>query len=104
VLMMQNENFTFTAETEAPDAMSDFANLRFGSTIELSGVCFTESGEDGRTRSFQILMPTGKGVRVLARPSWLTPRRLLTGLGVLLVVSIAALGWTVMVSKKNAAL
>ena len=104
VLMMQNQNFTFTAETEAPEAMSDFANLRFGSTIEVSGVCFTESGEDGRTRSFQILMPTGKSVKVLARPSWLTPHRLLTGLGILLAVSIVAVGWTVMVSKKNAAL
>jgi signal transduction histidine kinase len=104
VLMMQGENFTFTAETEAPDALSDFADLRFGSIIEVSGVCFTESGEDGKSRSFQILMPTGKNVRVLAKPSWLTPQRLLAGLGVLLAVSIAAVGWTVMVSKKNAAL
>src|SRR5271157_5339654 len=104
VLMMQGENFTFTAETEAPDAMSDFAGLRFGSIIEVSGVCFTESGEDGKSRSFQILMPTGKNVQVLAKPSWLTPQRLLAGLGVLLVVSIAAVGWTVMVSQKNATL
>jgi signal transduction histidine kinase len=104
VLMMQSENLTFTAETEAPDAMTDFANLRFGSTIEVSGVCFTESGEDGKAKSFQILMPNGKGVRVLAKPSWLTPQRLLTGLGILLAVSIVAVGWTVMVSKKNATL
>jgi signal transduction histidine kinase len=104
ILMMQSENLTFTAETEAPEAMADFADLRFGSTIEVSGVCFTEGGEDGKARSFQILMPTGKNVRVLARPSWLTPQRLLTGLGILLAVSIVAVGWTVMVSKKNATL
>src|SRR5580658_9375344 len=84
--------------------MSVFANSSFGSTIEVSGVCFTESGEDGKARSFQILMPTAKTVRVLARPSWLTPQRLLTGLGVLLAVSIVAISWTVMVSKKNATL
>jgi signal transduction histidine kinase len=104
VLMMQSENFTFTAETEAPDALSDFANLRFGSIIEVSGVCFTESGEDGKSTSFRILMPNGKDWRVLAKPSWLTSQRLLTGLGILLAVSIAAMGWTVMVSKRNAAL
>ncbi len=57
---MQSENLTFTAETEAPDAMADFADLRFGSTIEVSGVCFTESGEDGKAKSFQILMPMAK--------------------------------------------
>jgi signal transduction histidine kinase len=104
VLMMQSENVTFTAETEAPEAMSDFAHLRFGSTIEVSGVCLTESGEDGKAKSFQVLMPSGKWVRVLEQPSWLTPRRLLTGLGILLAISIVAVGWTVMVSKKNAAL
>ena len=104
VLMMQGENFTFTAETESPEALSDLANVAIGSTIEISGVCFTESGEDGKARSFQILMPTAKTVRVLAKPSWLTPQRLLTGLGVLLAVSIVAVCWTVMVSKKNAAL
>jgi signal transduction histidine kinase len=104
VLMMQGENFTFNAETEAPDAMTDFADLRFGSIIEVSGVCFTESGEDGKSRSFQILMPTGKNVRVLAKPSWLTSQRLLAGLGILLAVSIVAVSLTVMVSKKNATL
>jgi len=104
VLMMQSENLTFTAETESLQAMKDWAALPIGGTIEVSGVCFTESGEDGKARSFQILMPTGEGVRVLARPSWLTPQRLTTGLGILLAVSIVGMGWTVMVSKKNAAL
>ncbi|MGP8198998.1 MAG: histidine kinase [Limisphaerales bacterium] len=104
VLMLQGDNFTFNAETEAPDAVSDFAELRLGSIIEVSGVCFTESSEDGKARSFQILMPNGKSVKVLAKPSWLTPQRLLAGLGILLVVSIVGVGWTVMVFKRNAAL
>jgi signal transduction histidine kinase len=104
VLMLQGENFTFNAETEAPDAMSAFRDLDFGSKVAVSGVCFTESGEDGKSRSFQILMPDAKSVKVLAKPSWLTPQRLLVGLGILLAVSVAAVGWTVMVSKKNATL
>ena len=104
VLIMQSENFTFTAEAEAPEAMAELAALPVGGTIQVSGVCFTESGEDGKARSFQILMPSGKGAVVLARPSWLTPQRLLTGLAILLAVSIVAVGWTVMVSKKNATL
>jgi signal transduction histidine kinase len=104
VLMLQGENFTFTAETEALDTMSDFAKLRFGSVIDVTGVCFAESGEDGKCTSFQILVPPGNNVRVMAKPSWLTPQRLLAGLGVLLAVSIGAIAWTVMVSKKNKAL
>jgi len=104
VLMMQSGSFTFTAETEAPEAMADLVALPVSGTIEVSGVCFTESGEDGKAKSFQILMPTGKGVRVLAKPSWLTPQRLLTGLGILLAGSIVAVGWMVMIWKKNATL
>lgn len=104
VLIMQSESFTFTAETEAPQPAADLEALPVGGTLEVSGVCFMESGEDGKAKSFQILMPSGKGVVVLARPSWLTPQRLLTGLGILLAVSMVTLGWTVMVSKKNAAL
>jgi signal transduction histidine kinase len=104
VLIMQSEDLTFTAETEAPEALQDLAPLPLGGTIEVSGVCLTESGEDGKTRSFQILMPTGKGVRVLARPSWLTPQRLLTGLGLVLGASVVGVGWTIMVAKKNSIL
>jgi signal transduction histidine kinase len=104
VLMMQSQNLTFNAETEAPEAGKTWAALPVGGTMEVSGVCSIESGEDGKARSFQILMPTGNGVRVLARPSWLTPQRLTTGLGILLAVSLVAVGWTVMVSKKNAVL
>ncbi len=102
VLMMQSKNLTFTAETEASEANSDLNAIPFGSTVEVSGVCFTESGEDGKARSFQILMPAGKSVRVLAEPSWLTPQRLLSGLAILFAVSIVALGLTVVVSRKNA--
>jgi signal transduction histidine kinase len=104
VLMMQNGSFTFTAETEAPEGMAGLADIPIGSILEVSGICFTEGGEDGKTRSFQILMPSAKSVQVLEEPSWLTPRRLLTGLGILLAVSIVAVSWTVMVSKKNATL
>jgi signal transduction histidine kinase len=104
VLMIQSDNVTFTAETEAPEAIEAWAAIPVGGTIEVSGVCVIESGEDGKARSFQILMPTEKGVRILARPSWLTPERLMKGLAILLAVSMLAVGWTVMVSKKNVAL
>ncbi|HEX4122060.1 MAG TPA: histidine kinase [Verrucomicrobiae bacterium] len=104
VLTMQSEGFTFAAETEGSSASKELAAIPIGSTIEVTGVCFTESGEGGKTKSFQILLPTAADVKVLAQPSWLTPQRLLAGLSVLLVVSIAAVSWTFIISKKNAAL
>jgi signal transduction histidine kinase len=41
---------------------------------------------------------------LLAKPSWFTPRRLLVGLGIVLVIAVVAVIWTVMVSRRNAVL
>ncbi|HEY3914498.1 MAG TPA: histidine kinase [Verrucomicrobiae bacterium] len=104
VLTLQSEGFTFTAETEGQEASEELAAIPIGSTMEVTGVCFTETGEGGKTKSFQILLPGASDVRVLETPSWLTPQRLLAGLSVLLAVSIIAISWTIIISKKNAAL
>src|ERR1017187_8772673 len=104
VLMIQSENSMFTAEAEAPAEIAELASIPLGSTIEVSGVCLTEGEEDGTIKSFQLFLPTLKSVKILAKPSWLTPKRLLIGLALLLAVSIVAVSWTVMVSKKNSTL
>jgi signal transduction histidine kinase len=104
VLTLQRDDFTFAAETESSEAGGQLAALPIGSIVEATGVCFTQSGDNGKTKSFEILLPGGENVRVLQKPSWLTTQRLLVGLSILLVVSIAAVSWTIMVSKTNAAL
>jgi signal transduction histidine kinase len=63
-----------------------------------------EIEEDGSLRSLQVLAPGWAQVRILQKPSWWTPRRLLMGLAALVVVLVLALTWSVMVSKRNAAL
>jgi len=104
VLMLQHDDLVFTAEAETPQEDSPLAEIPIGSTIEVTGVCFTESGEDKKLKSLQVLLADATGFRLLEKPSWLTPQRLLIGLGVLLVVAVGAMVWTVMVSKRNAVL
>jgi signal transduction histidine kinase len=104
VLTVQSDGFTFAAESEGLEASQQLAALPIGSAIEVTGVCFTESGEAGKTKSFQILLPGASNVQVLEKPTWLTPQRLLAGLSILLVVSLVAVSWTIIISKKNAAL
>lgn len=104
VLLLQNGNLTFNAETGAPDAMSVFSDIPIDSQLEVTGVCFTEANADGKAESFQILMPDATGVMVLQRPSWWTPPRLITGVGILLIVLIVGAIWVVMISRKNATL
>jgi signal transduction histidine kinase len=80
------------------------ASIPVGSTIRVSGVCFTETGEDGRFKSLQVLLPRTDSVKVLKKPSWFTPKRLLISLAILFAVSTAAVCWTVVLSRKNSTL
>ncbi len=104
VLMLQHGDLVFTAETETPTRKTALAGIPIGSTIEVTGVCFTESGEDKKLKSLQLLLPSADSFRLLEKPSWLTPRRLLIGLSILLVIAVVAVTWTVMVSRRNATL
>ncbi|MGC3957363.1 MAG: histidine kinase [Verrucomicrobiota bacterium] len=101
VLMLQHESLVFTAEAELGEKDNPLALIPIGSIVDVSGVCFTESGEDKKITSLQVLLQNAASVQLIKRPSWWTPQRLLIGLGVLLVVLVAAVSWIVMISKKN---
>jgi signal transduction histidine kinase len=104
VLMMQQDDLIFTASAETPDKHSALANIPIGSAVAVTGVSFTESGEDKKLKSLEVLLADPSRFQVLAKPSWLTPQRLLIGLGVLLVVAVSAVIWTIRVSRRNAIL
>jgi signal transduction histidine kinase len=103
-LVLQSSNIVFAAEADGLQAESDLASIPLGSTVRVSGICLTEIDSDGKVKSFRILVGRPGEVRVLQRPSWLTPQRLLIILGVVSSVSLLIVAWTVMVSRKNAAL
>jgi hypothetical protein len=86
VLMLQAGDLRFTAEAKTRKDAAVLAALPIGSVIEVAGICFTESGEDKKLKSLQLLLPDAGTVRVLQKPSWWTPQRLLIGLGVVLAV------------------
>ena len=104
MLVLQSTDFTLTAEHE--DASPDTAlnAIPLGSTVEVSGVCVTESGEDGKLKSLEVLLPSLRSVRVLEQPGWFTPQRLFIGFAALCAVLFAVMIWTVTVTKKNAVL
>jgi signal transduction histidine kinase len=101
VLLLQADDLLFTAEAESAQARAALDELSLGSVVEVSGVCFTESGEDKQLKSLHMLLPDANSVRLLRKPGWWTPKRLIIGLGVVMLVLIVAVGWSVMVSKRN---
>ncbi len=103
-LVLQSTNLLFTAEGDEPAEKAELALIPLGSTLEVSGICLTEIDSDGKMKSFRLLIRTPNDVKILERPSWFTPRRLLVGFGLLCAVLVVIMGWTVMLSKKNATL
>jgi len=104
LLVLQTSNLVFTAEKEPSAGDAALASIPIGSIVSVSGVCLLQSAEDGKTKSVQLLIPSANNIRLLAKPSWLTPGRLLAILACAFVVIVIGSTWIVMVLKRNAAL
>jgi signal transduction histidine kinase len=101
VLVLQATNFIFEAEKHTPTPNKFLTGIPIGSLLEVSGVCLLENGDDARIKSFRLLLPTSHDVRIIEEPSWFTRDHLVASLGVVLVVLLGAMGWTVLVAKRN---
>ena len=100
-LVLQTTNFIFVAEKDMSAQNSFLTAIPIGSLVEVSGICLLESSDDGKIKSLRLLLPTSHDVRIIEKPSGLTPQHLLASLVVVFVVLLAAVGWTVLVAKKN---
>jgi signal transduction histidine kinase len=103
-LVLQSENAIFTAEADEPQGEGRLGAIPLGSIVQVNGVCLTEIDSDGKMKSFRLLLGGPNDVRIVQRPSWLTPQRLLIGLAILGSVLSVIASWAVVLSRKNAAL
>jgi signal transduction histidine kinase len=104
LLQTQGLDKPFIAHGDFTNDIAKLTSIPVGSTIEISGICFTESGEDRNFKSLQLLLSDFNNIRILREPSPFTPQRLLIGVGILFAVLVVAVSWSVMVSKKNSVL
>ncbi|HZT22457.1 MAG TPA: ATP-binding protein [Verrucomicrobiae bacterium] len=103
-LVLQTSNFVFVAEKDTRGQNNLLASIPIGSLVEVSGICLLDSGSDGKIKSLHLLLPASRDIRILQRPSWLTPRHLLASLAVLFITLLVAVGWSLTVFKKNSVL
>jgi signal transduction histidine kinase len=103
-LILQSTNSIFAAENVTSEPNNYLAGIPIGSLVEISGICLLESREDGKIKSFRLLIPASHDVRIIEKPGWLTPQHLLVSLAVVFAVLLAVIGWNVIVAKKNAVL
>lgn len=101
---IQAPGLTFTAECEEGVANSGLLTVPLGSDVEVQGIAYPDSGDDGRPKALTILLPKSRHLRVLSTPSWFTFGRLLVCFAVVCVLFAAVVGWLLTVAKKNAML
>jgi signal transduction histidine kinase len=102
--LLQGDGMTFTVEVEGKGDPADLAAIPLGSILECDGVCVSTVDATGKLTALRLLLPALADARVLVRPSWFTPGRLLVGVGLLSVILIAAVTWLLTIARKNAAL
>ena len=103
-LVLQTSNFTYTAIAENVPGQERLASLAIGSRLRVRGIGLTQIDSAGALQSFQVLIRDGNEVEVLKKPSWLTPNRLLVGFLILSSALFVIISWSLVLSRKNAAL
>jgi len=103
-MVLQTSNVTFTAVANNLDDPAALAAIPIGSILDVNGICLTQIDSDGKLEGFQILIGNPKDVLILRKPGWLTPQRLWIGFVIVCSVLMVIGSWTIMLSRKNAAL
>src|SRR6267142_6950171 len=110
ILTLQCSNYLVSVTAPATKTFAGLAGIPIGSTLEVSGLCLLQVKGTPNTvqgvnlEAVQLLLPDIASIRILKRPSWWTPQRLLTGLGILLAMSAVGAIWSLMILRKNSAL
>ena len=80
----------FVIPVDASSCPDVFARLALGTTVELSGICFMRTGSWSpsdpfpRIEGMTLVLRTPADVKVLARPPWWTPAKVLAAVAALL--------------------
>lgn len=101
VFDMQSGLRRFTATVRDQDDLDELPTP--GSTLELTGVYLVQGGRrlPGRPNdSFNLLLNSGRDIRVISRPPWWTFRRLGSAVGLLIGVLLASLVWINLLHRK----
>src|SRR5882757_4447618 len=110
ILTLQCSNYLVSVTAPATKRFAGLAGISIGSTLEVSGLCLLQVKGTPNTvqgvnlEAVQLLLPDIASIRILKRPSWWTPQRLLMGLGIVLGVSLVGGIWTLMILRRNSAL
>lgn len=98
--------FIFHAYLQRKGEGVDFAYLRNGCTVAVTGVCVIDpgaewhAGEDWRAKSFRILLRSANDIELLRAAPWWTLQRFLWMVGALGVITLGAFAWVAALRRR----
>jgi signal transduction histidine kinase/CheY-like chemotaxis protein len=100
LLVLRQGQTVFTAVSKSASSIKDLNSLREGSLLEVTGVCVLDRDTAGLTTSFRLQFDTPRDIKLLQRPNWWTVGRALGTGGVLLLGTLAVLGWAATLRRR----
>jgi signal transduction histidine kinase len=99
-LILQEGPIIFTAQLAAGRFSEEINEWRPGSLLRLTGVCVMQGTEQHAPQSFRLLLASPISVQLLKSPPRLSAQDLITLVGVVMVVGLAALGWIAILRRQ----
>jgi signal transduction histidine kinase len=99
-LNLQSGPWIADAILEKNQPIDKLAGIAPGSTVELTGVYLAQLDENLKVQSFQLLLRSPDDVRVLARPSWWTVRRVIWSVAALGMALASVLAWVTLLHRQ----
>ena len=103
---LRDERLVFPARLAAREPDPALLALRPGSRLRVDGICVAEKGNLASTPQtgdrFEVQLRDAADLAVLTVPPWWTKERIVTALGILLVIALAAVAWAVTLRRRVA--
>ncbi|MCX6636292.1 MAG: ATP-binding protein, partial [Acidobacteria bacterium] len=100
VLTLRAGNRVFEAWAPRAQGAPGLRALRRDSVLRLTGICVVEVDENRAPRGFRVLVRSAADIAVLQEPPWWSAQRILGALGLLALIFLLTLGWSVMLRRE----
>lgn len=93
-----DDHVTFEASLPGAEALN--RNVLEGSRLALTGICAVRADDNGNPADFRLVLRSPGDIRVLASPPWLTSERAMFIFCCLIVVTLAVIGWVLILRRR----
>jgi PAS domain S-box-containing protein len=100
ILLLQEGTIVFEAELTDSQVPPKLLTLRNGSLLETTGICTIEVDENHQPIRFRIRLRSPEDIAVVRLPSWWSLRRMLTLVGVMILVILTVLMWVATLRRR----